>query len=96
MMKMMVVVVVVVETTIIRTTTIIITIILITTTTVITRSTQREQTFARRVHSESTNLRQATDLYQNLMAHYLYHPQSMLKISLKSIHKFSSNMPTDR
>ena len=34
--------------------------------------------------------------YQNLMALYLYHPQSFLKISAKSIHKFSSNMLTDR
>ena len=38
----------------------------------------------------------ATDHHQNLMARYLYHPQSFLKISLKSIHKFSSNMLTDR
>ena len=54
----------------------------------ITRSTRRAHTSAR-----------ATDRYQNLMACYLYHPQSFLKISSKSIHKFSSNLAnrqTDR
>ena len=38
----------------------------------------------------------AEDRYQNLMARSLYQRQSFLKISLKSIHKFSSNMLTDR
>ena len=38
----------------------------------------------------------ATNRYQNLLACYLYHPQSILKISSKSIHKFSSNILTDR
>ena len=47
--------------------------------------TQRAQTSAK-----------ATDRYQNLMTPYLYHHQSFPKISSKSIHKFSSNMLTDR
>ena len=47
--------------------------------------TQRAQTSAK-----------AMDRHQNLMARYLYHPQSFLKISSKSIHKFSSNKLTDR
>ena len=33
----------------------------------------------------------ATVCYQSLMARYLYHPQSFLKISLKSVHNFLSN-----
>ena len=39
--------------------------------------------------------KQARDCYQNLLACYLYHPQSFLKISLKSVHKFLSN-PANR
>ena len=58
----------------------------------VTRSTWRVQIFARSVHSESANLRQG---YQSLMARYLYHPQSFLKISLKSIHNFLSD-PTNK
>ena len=39
--------------------------------------------------------RGVTDCYKNLMACYLYHPQSFLKISLKSVHNFLSN-PANR
>ena len=38
----------------------------------------------------------STRRVQNLMACCLYHPQSFMKISSKSIHKFLSNMLTDR
>ena len=48
--------------------------------------------FTRRAQSSA----KATDHYHNIMARYLYHPQSFLNISSKSIDKFSSHMLTDR
>ena len=57
-----------------------------------TRNTLRVQIFTRRAKTSA----KAKDRYQNLMARYLYHPQSFLKISSKFIHKFSSNMLIDR
>ena len=59
---------------------------------VITRSTQRAKPSLGECTRKEQTSATATNRYQNLMAHHLYHPQSFLKISSKSIHKFLSNM----